>query len=118
MMRRASAVLRGGPGDGQTVRVDAWPLDGGGMHPRESIHVAVIDDGVAEPMHEPEQVNRAARVGAPWTVYALRMDDDGAPVVPFEYVAVERDRNEAGLLDPPTDIAPHRPNDDAEEAAP
>jgi hypothetical protein len=88
-MRRTNAVLRGGPGDGQTVRVDAWPLAGGGMWPQESIHVAVIDDGVAEPMHEPEQVNRAARAGAPWTVYALRLEG-GVPVVPFEYVAVER----------------------------
>lgn len=80
-MIRVDAVLYGGPGDGQTVEVVAWPS---GL-PRRQIWVTVLN-GRAEVLEDDATLlNRVARAGADWTIYRLREDTNGAPSSPPVY---------------------------------
>lgn len=82
-MRMVPALLDGGPGDGQTVQVAQYP-DG---VTRARVWVTVLD-GKAHVLEDDATVlDRAARAGAEWFIYALRSTaHDAAAGLPVVYV--------------------------------
>lgn len=90
-MQTVTAVLRGGPGDGQTVQVQAWRIKDGGFVPRSSAFVTVLDGRAHVLDADADVVNRAARQGARWTVYVLLPDQPDEPGRPFVYGLAPRE---------------------------